>query len=93
VKAAPVIAAWEMLTVAVPVFVNVRLCVPVLPTATLPKLRLVEVADSTPAPGSPTVPPPPPVPPTDAALVYPEQLERPAAARMTAKVASKANIR
>ncbi len=68
-KAAPVIAAWERLTVAVPVFVSVTLCVPVLPTATLPKLTLVELADSTPAPESPAVPPPPPVPPTEAAVV------------------------
>ena len=58
VKAAPVITAEAMFTVAVPVFVTVTLCVPVLPTAMLPKLMLVEPADSTPALGSPVVPPP-----------------------------------
>lgn len=63
-NAAPVITAAVMFTALVPVFVTVTLCVPVLPTATLPKLMFVELADSTPAPGSPGFPPPPPVPPT-----------------------------
>ena len=66
-KTAPVIAAAEILTVAVPVFVRVTVCVPVLPTATFPKLTLVEPADSTPAPGVPVVPPPEVL--TDAAVV------------------------
>jgi len=69
VKAAPVIAAAAMLTGLVPVFVTVTLCIPVLPTATFPKLTLVELAESTPAPGSPGFPPPPPVPPTVALVV------------------------
>jgi hypothetical protein len=39
-----------MLTVAVPVFVRVRLCEALLPTETFPKLRLVELAVRTPEP-------------------------------------------
>jgi hypothetical protein len=62
VNAAPEIVAALMFTVAVPVFVTLTLCVPLLPTATLPKLTLVEPADNTPAGGSPVLPPPPPVP-------------------------------
>lgn len=42
--------ACEIVTVAVPVLVTVKLCVAVLPTATLPKLMLVELAERTPAP-------------------------------------------
>jgi hypothetical protein len=45
------IVAVEMLTAAVPVLVRLTLCAPVPPTATLPKLRLVELAESTPVPG------------------------------------------
>ena len=53
VNAAPEdIDAVEMLTAAVPILVKLTVCVPVLPTAMLPKLRLVEVGESTPAPGS-----------------------------------------
>jgi hypothetical protein len=58
-----------MFTVAVPVFVTVTLCVPVLFTAMLPKLTLVDPAESTPEGGSPVVPPPPPVPPPVALVV------------------------
>ena len=47
---APVMVACEIVTVAVPVLVTVKLCVAVLPTATLPKLMLVELAERTPAP-------------------------------------------
>jgi hypothetical protein len=42
-----------MVTVAVPVLVTVKLCVVGFPTATLPKLRLVPLAESTPAPEVP----------------------------------------
>jgi hypothetical protein len=47
-KPAPEIVAWEILTGAVPVFLTLRLCLELLPTETLPKLRLVELAESTP---------------------------------------------
>jgi hypothetical protein len=40
-----------MFTVAVPVLVRVRLCEALLPTATFPKLRLVELAVRVPEPG------------------------------------------
>ena len=40
-----------MLTAAVPVLVRLTVCVPVIPTDMLPKLRLVEPGVSTPAPG------------------------------------------
>jgi hypothetical protein len=42
-----------MVTVAVPVLVTVKLCVVVFPTATLPKFKLVPLAESTPAPEVP----------------------------------------
>ena len=42
--------ACETLTAAVPVLVTVRDWVVVLPTATSPKLRVVELADRTPEP-------------------------------------------
>jgi hypothetical protein len=48
VKAAPVIVARETLTVAVPVFVTVRVCIAVVATATSPKLRVVLLAERTP---------------------------------------------
>jgi hypothetical protein len=51
VNAAPEIVALEMLTAEVPVLVKFTVCVPVTPTAMLPKLRLVEPGVSTPAPG------------------------------------------
>jgi hypothetical protein len=50
VNPAPEIAAREMFAVAVPVFVRLRLCVELLPTATFPKLMLTELALRTPAP-------------------------------------------
>jgi len=53
VKPVPEIVAWEMLTVAVPVFVRVTLCVALVPAATLPKLTVVEPADSAPEPAAP----------------------------------------
>lgn len=55
-NAAPEIVACEMSTVAEPVFVTVRLREPVLPTATLPKLRFVELAESVPEPVCPVEP-------------------------------------
>lgn len=55
-NAAPEIAACEMSTVTEPVFVTVRLTEPVLPTGTLPKLRLAELAESVPAPLCPVEP-------------------------------------
>jgi hypothetical protein len=45
------IVAVEMLTAAVPVLVRLTLWVPAPPTAMLPKLRLAELAESTPVPG------------------------------------------
>ena len=50
-KALPETVACEMLTVAVPVFLMVTLCVAALPAATVPKLRLLGVADRVPEPG------------------------------------------
>jgi len=41
-----------MVAVPNPVLVTVKLCVAVLPTATLPKLTLVALGESIPAPGS-----------------------------------------
>jgi hypothetical protein len=55
VKPAPVKVAPEMVTVPNPVFVTVKLCVAVLPTAMLPKLTLVALGESMPAPGSEAV--------------------------------------
>lgn len=52
-NAAPVMVACEIVTVAVPVLVTVKLCEAVLPTATLPKVKLLALVESTPAPGSP----------------------------------------
>jgi hypothetical protein len=82
VKPAPEMVAWEMLTVAVPVFVTVRALVGVFPTETLPKLRLLELGERTPVFGVPGCPLP-------AALVYPAQLESPIKARMSARVATR----
>jgi hypothetical protein len=48
VKAAPKIVAVEMLTAALPVLLKFTVCVPTLPTATLPKLRLVVTVESVP---------------------------------------------
>jgi hypothetical protein len=50
---APVKVACEIVIVPVPVLVMVKLCVAVLPTATLPKLKLVELDERTPAPPLP----------------------------------------
>ena len=47
---APVMAAEPIVTVPSPVLVTVKLCVAVFPTATLPKLTLVTLGDSMPAP-------------------------------------------
>ncbi len=54
-NAAPEIVACEMSAVAEPVLVTVRLSELELPTATLPKLRLLTLADSVPAPVCPVV--------------------------------------
>ena len=40
-----------MVTVPNPVFVTVKLCVELLPTAMLPKVRLVALGESIPVPG------------------------------------------
>lgn len=80
----PEIVAWEILTVAVPVFVTVTLCVALLPIATFPKLRLAALGESTPALESPGVPGLPVC--EDAALVYPAQLDRPTMASIIAIV-------
>lgn len=47
-KSAPVTAAWEILTAAVPVLLRVRVCGLVDPVATFPKLRVVALAASVP---------------------------------------------
>ena len=52
VKPAPVKAACAMVTVPNPVLVTDKLWVAVFPTATLPKLMLVTLGESIPAPGS-----------------------------------------
>jgi hypothetical protein len=51
VNAAPLIVTVEMLTGAVPVLFKLTLCVPTLPTAMFPKLRLVVTVDSEPEVG------------------------------------------
>jgi hypothetical protein len=51
VKPAPEIVNCEMFTVAVPVFVMLKLWVELPPTATFPKARVVVLADRTPVPG------------------------------------------
>jgi hypothetical protein len=78
VKPVPVRVACEMFTVAVPVFVIVTLWVALPPTATLPNVTDVELAESTPAPGFDGV--------VLAALVYPAQLESPSMARTVISV-------
>ena len=81
VKPAPEIVAEPMLTVAVPVFVRLRLWVALPPTATLPNVRLVALAERTPDPGDCDCPP---------GLVYPAQLESPITATMVTRGARKA---
>lgn len=51
VKPAPEIVDCEMLTVAVPVFVRLKLWVALPPTPTLPKPRLADDGERMPAPG------------------------------------------
>jgi hypothetical protein len=51
VKPVPKIVACEMFTVAIPVFVTLTLWVEFPPTETLPKLRLVLLAERIPEPG------------------------------------------
>ncbi len=46
VKPEPVAEAWEMVTVAEPLLVRVTVWVPLLPTATEPKVMLVGLAPS-----------------------------------------------
>jgi hypothetical protein len=52
VKPAPASVAADTVTEAVPVFVTVTVCVALPPTATLPNVKVVALAESTPAPGS-----------------------------------------
>jgi hypothetical protein len=52
VNPAPAKVAPEIVAVPSPVLVTVKLCVTVLPTATLPKLKLVALGERIPAPGS-----------------------------------------
>ncbi len=82
VKPAPVKAAEAIVTVPNPVLVTVKLCVALLPTATLPKLTLVTLGESIPAPGSEDC--------VFAELVYPAQLESPAIVRIIASVVIRA---
>jgi hypothetical protein len=76
VKLEPVTAVRSMVTVEVPVFVTVKLCVVVFPTPTVPKLTVVRLADSIPVPVS--------VFAGVLALLRPVQLERPMIAIITA---------
>jgi hypothetical protein len=55
-------AAPDIVTVPVPVFVTLTLCVDELPTATFPKLTVDDDGVSTPPPELPTPPPPVPLP-------------------------------
>jgi hypothetical protein len=48
-KPAPVTVAWEIVTIAAPVLVRVKVCGLVAPGATFPKFRLVALAVSVPA--------------------------------------------
>jgi hypothetical protein len=82
VKLAPVTAVRSMVTVEVPVFVTVKLCVVVFPTPTVPKLTVVRLADSIPVPV---------VFAGVLALFRPVQLERPMIAIMTASRIIKAS--
>lgn len=84
-NAAPEIAACEIFTVAVPVFVILTFSVLLLPTTTPPKLRLVELAESVPV----ADPPCEPVVPA-ALVVYPAQLESPMAAESRAIIVTSA---
>ncbi len=52
-KPDPAIVTCDTFTVAVPVFVTLRLCVAELATETFPKLTLVELAVKTPDPAPP----------------------------------------
>ena len=79
-KPVPEIVAAPMFTVAVPVFVRLRLWVALLPTATLPKARLVALAERTPVPGVCDWPP---------GLVYPAQLDMMIEAAITNRGAKK----
>jgi hypothetical protein len=76
VKLEPVTAVRSIVTVEVPVFVTVTLCVVVFPTPTVPKLTVVRLADS--------IPVPVPVFAGVLALLRPVQLERPMIAIITA---------
>lgn len=62
VKPVPVMPADAIFTVAVPVFVTVRLWVLVVPTFTFPNETVAELGDRMPDWGSPVVPPPGPLP-------------------------------
>lgn len=53
VNPAPEMVAEETLTAAVPVFVMLKLCVALLPTATLPNETVVALGESTPGPDPP----------------------------------------
>ena len=75
--------AESILRVAVPVFVNVKVWVELLPTAILPKLRLVALGVKIPELGSPVL--------AECALVTPAQLERLITARTDARAESQAN--
>lgn len=44
-KPVPVMAAWDMVTLPVPLFVSVSVCDMVLPTMALPKLTLLVLAE------------------------------------------------
>lgn len=82
---APETLTLEIETDAVPVLVNVKACVPVLPTSTLPKSTVPVLADNIPEPGPPCEPAEP-----AALVVYPAQLERLMAATSVAIIATRA---
>ena len=84
VNPAPEMLAESILMVAVPVFVNESVWVGLLPTPTLPKLRVVALGVRTPVPSAPGLA-------ALWALVNPAQLERLMTTRMDAKAGSQAN--
>jgi hypothetical protein len=51
VKPEPEIVACVIFTAPAPVFVMLRVCIALVPMATLPKVSVVALAASTPAPG------------------------------------------
>jgi len=80
-KLDPEIFADVTLTVLVPVFVNVSVCIALLPTEMFPKVNVVALPVRIPEPGVAGLP----------ALVNPAQLERPTIASSAPNAARMAN--